>query len=117
MTPCVSTPLRLAQTSTSATIFASASGMPERAKMSVAKRRSAPAAAVACVLLMPGSGPRGKVFVEPVAHEVHDQGVAFREHEMVDVGDQVEIGRLARALEKLDRLLGRRHGVVRRMQQ
>src|SRR6266699_3248754 len=36
---------------------------------------------------------------------------------MVDVGDELEIGWLSGALEKLDRLLGRRHRVVRRVQQ
>src|SRR5258706_14814880 len=36
---------------------------------------------------------------------------------MVDVGDEVKIGRASSAPEKLDRLLGRRHRVVRRMKQ
>src|SRR6266487_5141650 len=124
MTPCVSTPRRLAQTRTSATTAASASGMPVRAKISVAKRLSGSAEAAGaarsacdCVLLMPGSELRRKVLVEPVAHEVHHQRVALREHEMVDVGDEVEIGWSARALEQLDRLLGGRHRIVRRMQQ
>src|SRR5467141_1436874 len=115
MTPCVSTPLRFAQTRTSATTAASALGMPARAKTSVAKRLSASAEAVGaawpacnCVLLISGSGPRGKIFGEPVAHEVDHQRIPFREHEMVHVGDQVEIGRFPRALEKLHRLLGRR---------
>src|SRR6266699_3916548 len=36
---------------------------------------------------------------------------------MVDVGDEMEIGWLSGALEKLDRLLGWRHRVVRRVQQ
>src|SRR5882672_11444734 len=108
MTPCVSTPRRFAQTRTSATIAASASGMPARAKTSVAKRLSASAEAVGAAsparnfLLIPGSDPRGKIFVEPIAHQVHHQRVPFREHEMIDVGDEMEIGRLARALEKLD---------------
>src|SRR6266852_1968715 len=124
MTPCVSTPLRFAQTRTSATTAASAFGMPLRAKTSVAKRLSASAGAVGaawpprnCVLLIPGSDPRGKVFGQPIAHEIAHQRVPLREHEMVDVGDEVEIGRISGALEKLDRLLGRRHRVVRRMKQ
>src|SRR5467141_5456606 len=107
MTPCVSTPLRFAQTRTSATTAASALGMPARTKTSVAKRLSASAGAVGaasarnCVLLIPGSDPRGKIFGEPIAHEVDHQRVPFREHEMVDIGDEMEIGRLARALEEL----------------
>src|SRR5882672_2363604 len=110
MTPCVSTPRRFAQTRTSATTAASALGMPARAKTSVAKRLSASAEAVGawpacnCVLLIPGSDPRGKIFGEPIAHEIDHQRIPFREHEMVDVGDEMEIGRLARALEELDRL-------------
>src|SRR2546426_326612 len=99
VTPCVSTPRRFAQTRTSATTAASALGMPARAKTSVAKRLSASAGAVgaawparACVLLIPGSDPRGKVLLEPVAHEIDHQRVPFREHEMVDVGDWIEIG-------------------------
>src|SRR5882672_6178492 len=124
MTPCVSTPLKFAQTRTSATTAASASGMPTRTKTSVAKRLSASAWTVGagwparnCVLLIPGSDPRGKVFGQPIAHQVDHQRVPFREHEMVDVGDEMEISRLSGALEKLDRLLGRRHRVVRRMKQ
>src|SRR5882762_2193016 len=120
MTPCVSTPRRFAQTRTSATTAASASGMPARTKTSVAKRLSVSAKAFGAAsptrnfLLIPGSDPRGKVFVEPVAHKVDHQRVLFREHEMVDVGDEMEIGRFSGALEKLDRLLGRRHRIVRR---
>src|SRR3977135_3344695 len=121
MMPCVSTPLRFAQTRTSATTAASAFGMPVRAKTSVAKRLSASAGRVGascpalnCFLLIPGSDPRGKVFGQPIAHEIDHQRVPLREHEMVDVGDEVEIGRAPSALEKLDGLLGRRHGVVRR---
>src|SRR6266853_4359208 len=66
---------------------------------------------------MQASELRGEVFVEPVAYEVDHQRVLFREHEMVDVGDEMEIGWLSGALEKLYRLLGRRHRVVRRMKQ
>src|SRR6266850_1319412 len=124
MTPCVSTPLRFAQTRTSATIAASAFGMPVRAKTSVAKRLSASAGAVGaagpvrnCVLLIPGSDARGKVFGQPIAHQVDHQRVPLREHEMVDVGDEVEVGRASSTPEKLDGLLGRRHRVVRRMKQ
>src|SRR6267378_416996 len=124
MTPCVSTPRRFAQTRTSATTAASASGMPTRTKTSVAKRLSASAWTVGagwparnCVLLIPGSDPRGKVFGQPIAHEIDHQRVPLREHEMVDVGDEVKIGRASSAPEKLDRLLGRRHRVVRRMKQ
>src|SRR6266581_5673265 len=123
MTPCVSTPLRFAQTSTSATTAASASGMPVRAKTSVAKRLSASAGAVGAWAagargsLMQVSELRGEVFAEPIAHEGDHQSVFLREHEMIDVGYEMEIGRLARALEKLYRLLGRRHRVVRRMKQ
>src|SRR5881397_2449498 len=119
MTPCVSTPRRFAQTSTSATTAASAFGMPARAKTSAAKRSSASGGAVSAAwparkfLLIPRSDPRRKVFVEPIAHQVDHQRVPFREHEMIDVGDEVEIGRLSRALEELDRLFGRRHRIVR----
>src|SRR5882762_1015134 len=108
MTPCVSTPRRFAQTRTSATTAASDSGMPARAKTAVAKRLSAPAEAVGaawlarnCVLLIPGLDPRGKVFVEPIAHQADHQRVPFREHEMIDVGDEMEIGWFSGALEKL----------------
>src|SRR6266571_2588630 len=124
MMPCVSTPRRFAQTRTSATTAASALGMPARAKTSVAKRLSASAEAVCAAgaagvrgFLMQVSELRGEIFVEPIAHEVDHQLVSLREHEMVDVGYEMEIGRLARALEKLYRLLGRRHRVVRRVKQ
>src|SRR2546428_13051256 len=122
MTPCVSTPRRFAQTRTSATTAASALGMPARAKASAAKHLSASAEAVGaawcnCVLLIPGSDPRGKIFGEPIAQEVDHQRIPFREHEMVDIGDEMEIGRLARALKALDRLPGQWHRGARRMQQ
>src|ERR1041384_6013198 len=113
MTPWVSTPRRFAQTRTSATTAASGLGIPERTKISVAKRASGSEKAV----LMPVSGSRGKVLVEPIAHEIRHQRVSLCKHEMIDVGYEVEVGRLARALEELYRLLGRRHRVVRRMKQ
>src|SRR2546428_13695674 len=99
MTPCVSTPRRFAQTRTSATTAASALGMPARAKTSVAKRLSASAGAVgaawparACVLLIPGSDPRGEVLLQPVAHQIHHQRVSLPEHGKGDVGDGMGIG-------------------------
>ena len=56
---------------------------------------------------------RREVSVEPVAHEAHDERILFREHEVVDAGDQVQVSGLARAHEQVDRLLGRGDGVVR----
>src|SRR5690242_6384484 len=123
MTPCVSIPRRFAHTRTSATVAASTCGIPARAKMSVAKRPSASEVASGAwaardgVMLMPRSGICREVLVEPVANEIHDQGIALGEHEMIDVGDQVEVGRLSRALEQLDRLLCRSHRVARRVQE
>ena len=58
-----------------------------------------------------------EIVAEPVAQQVPHAGVALAEHEMVGVAEQVQLGRLAGALEQLDRLLGRRHRIVRRMQQ
>src|SRR5882757_4480212 len=110
MIPCVSTPRRFAHTRTSETIAASMFGKPARVKMSVAKRVSASPLTIAARPARVGavpmlSGLRREVLVQPVAHEIHDQRVAFREHEMIDVGDQVEVGRFPRALEQIDRLL------------
>src|SRR5882672_1744824 len=113
VTPCVSTPRRFAQTRTSATTAASGLGSPARAKTSVAKRVSAAALTDPGVVLM-GSGRGRKVLVQPVAHQVYHQRIAFGEHEVVDVGDQVEVGGLAGPGEQLDRLLGGRHRVARR---
>src|SRR5690242_21871793 len=118
MTPCVSTPRRFAHTRTSATVAASTEGMPAREKISLAKWVSASEVATDGrsardgFVLMPESDLCREVFVEPVAHEVHDQGVALGEHEMIDVGDEVQVGRLSRAGEQLDRLLGRSHPVA-----
>jgi hypothetical protein len=39
--------------------------------------------------------------------------IAFREHEMVGVGEQMHLGRLAGVSEQLDRLLDRRDVIVR----
>src|SRR2546428_3990036 len=54
---------------------------------------------------------------EPAAHEGDDEGIALREHEMVDVGHEVEVRGMAGAGEEIDRLLRGRPGVARRVQQ
>ena len=58
-----------------------------------------------------------KVLVQPVTQEVYHQRVALREHEMVHVRDEVQIGRLPGTGKEIERLLGRCHRVVGGMEQ
>ena len=58
-----------------------------------------------------------EILLQPVVDHAAHAGVALREHEMIGLGEQVQIARLAGALEHLDRLLGRRHRIDRRVQQ
>src|SRR5262245_3198197 len=58
-----------------------------------------------------------EIVAEPATKQVPDAGIAFTEHEMVGIADEMQLGGLAGALEQLDRLLGRGDGVVGSMQQ
>src|SRR5260370_3272492 len=46
------------------------------------------------------------------AQKIPDAGIPFAEHEMIGVADEVQLGRLPRALEQLDRLLGGSNRIV-----
>src|SRR5262245_14155730 len=58
-----------------------------------------------------------EIVAEPATQQIPDAGVAFAEHEMVGVADEVQLGGLPGALEQLDRLLGRGDGVIGGVQQ
>src|SRR5215475_4707610 len=97
-TPCESTPRRLAQMRTSATVRACSAAIPARANSSRTKTRRSSGATTTTAAAGGAGGPltpgtsscrQGKVLLEPVAHEVDDEGVLLREHEMVDAGHQV----------------------------
>src|SRR5262245_23098137 len=99
---------------TSATVVACSADMPARSNTARTKFFRASAVTVR----LPVTGHRSlplerKVLVQPVAEEVDDQGIAFREHEMIHVGHQVQVGRLAGTGEEIERLLGGGDGVVR----
>src|ERR1700736_1575553 len=60
---------------------------------------------------------RGKIGFQPIAYDAPHAIIVFRKHEMIDAAEQMQFGRLIRALEHFDRLLGRRHRVVGAVQQ
>src|SRR5258708_27660997 len=107
ITPWLPMPRSSAHTSTSATVRALSSTMPARTKMSPtsARRRSGVIA----------HSSDGEVLRQPVAHQVEDDRVALAHQEVVDARDEVQVRRLSGVLEKIDRLLGRRDRVLRRM--
>src|SRR5947209_1422010 len=98
-------PRSSAHTSTSATVWACT--------------RSMPAAQKICAT----NDFRSSGFIErkmkrqPIAQDIQDEGIAFAEKKVIHPGDEVQVGRLARVHEEIDRLLGGRHRVFRRMQQ
>src|SRR5262249_20367806 len=49
----------------------------------------------------------GEIVAQPVPHHAPDPRIVLAEQEVVDLAEQVQLGRLAGALEQLDRLLGR----------
>src|SRR5262249_52952221 len=55
---------------------------------------------------------RREIVGEPAAQQIPDAGIAFAEHEMIGIADEVQLSRLSGALEQLDRLLGRRDRIV-----
>src|SRR5690242_4623411 len=58
-----------------------------------------------------------KVLAKPIAHNAPHPGVVLPEQEVVDLAEQMQLGRLVGMLEQLDRLLGRGNGIIRRMDQ
>ena len=68
-------------------------------------------------LTLTSTSRKREVFVEPVPDQLGDQRVRFGQHEMVGVGDEVQIGRLAGMTKKIDRLLGRRDRIIGGVQQ
>src|ERR1041385_1868433 len=48
-----------------------------------------------------------KIGLQPVAYDAPYAVIVFRKHEMVEVAEQMQLGRLTCALEHFDRLLGR----------
>src|SRR5262245_24565567 len=62
-------------------------------------------------------GGRREIVAEPAAQQVPHARVVLTEHEMVGIADQMQLGRLSRALEHLDRLLRGRDRIVGGMQQ
>src|SRR5580692_125946 len=55
---------------------------------------------------------RGEISVEPAAHHGPDPRRFFREQEVIEAGEQMQLARLAGALEHFHRLLGRRHRIL-----
>ena len=53
-------------------------------------------------------GPGWEVLFQPVCENCDDARVFFPEHEMVYIGEQMQVSRLPGALEHLDGLLRRR---------
>src|SRR5512139_2862419 len=51
---------------------------------------------------------RREIVAEPAPQQIPDADIALAEHEMVGIADEVQLGRLAGALEQLDRLFGGR---------
>src|SRR6185436_20070142 len=121
MMPCASKPVR------SASIICLAASSASAAGSSWASNASRVNASMAATVTRRGSGIRAlrrdrarcyrKVFFEPVVDHAAHPRVALGEHEVIGLSKQMQIARLAGALEHLDRLLGRRHGIDRRMQQ
>src|SRR6266699_4155990 len=60
---------------------------------------------------------RGKIAFQPIAYDAPHAIIVLRKHEMIDAAEQMQFGRLTRALEHFDRLLGRRHRVVGAVQE
>src|SRR5690242_6288628 len=60
---------------------------------------------------------RRKINLQPIAYHAPHAIVIFGKHEVVDATEQMQFGRLPRALEHFDRLFGRRHRVVGAVQQ
>src|SRR5882757_5603519 len=60
---------------------------------------------------------RREIIAEPTAQQLPDAGVALAEHEMIGIADQMQLARLARAFEHLDRLFRGRDRIVGGMQQ
>src|SRR5262245_41536444 len=58
-----------------------------------------------------------EIVAEPATQQLPDAGIAFAEHEMVGIADEVQLGGLAGALEQLDRLFGRGDRVIGGVQQ
>src|SRR3974377_1846224 len=58
-----------------------------------------------------------KIAGEPGAEAVPYARITIGEHEVIGVADEVQLRRLSRALEQLDRLLGGRHRIVRGVQE
>src|SRR5258708_1754128 len=111
ITPCEPMPRRSAHTRTLATSAACSPLMPAAAKMSATQRSS-------LIGLMAGSSCLSllrEVLLQPVVQQVEHALVALAPEEVIDAGDQVQLGRLAGVAEQLDRLLGRRDGVLRRV--
>ena len=57
------------------------------------------------------------MLVQPVLEHRLGQNVAFGQHEMIDIGHQVQVGGLAGMGKEIDGLLGRRNRIHRRVQQ
>src|SRR3954452_16968594 len=114
MMPCASKPVRSASTICLAASSASAAGTPwasnaSRVNASIAAMKTRRDSAIE--LRRGRACGHRQIFVQLGVDHAADAHVVLPEHEMIGFGEQVQVARLAGALEHLDRLLGRRHGI------
>src|SRR5438309_2153269 len=58
-----------------------------------------------------------EIFGEPVLDYAVHSRVAFREHEVIRIGEEMQLGRLTGMAEQLDRLIDRRDVIVGAVQE